>query len=224
LFSSHSKNFNKIYGSDVGTPGPLLNMFGGIHMPNAKSTITRLPAVPMTVDALMKRPMPEVQNYILEVAPLLRLGRDYKSGFLEALQKTPGSFYAVANFNLKNLEPDWCYQRLNLFDMKVARCLLGKHWSRMPESERPRWIAVPERASYLHYNMVWDVPVQHQQNFFVEAPGIWRKVVPSGQFDLHVIGEETGEAAAVRSYSGKTFHPRWTIDNTITSSQLRRKQ
>lgn len=178
----------------------------------------------MTVETLMKRPMPEVQNYMLEVAPLLRLGNEYKSGFLEMLQKTPGSIYAVANFNLKNLEPSWCYQRLNLFDMKVARCLLGKHWSRMPETERLRWIAVPERASFLHYNLVLDVPVQHQETFFVEAPGIWKKVVPSGQFDLHVVGEGDGEAAAVRSYTGKTFHPRWTIDNTITSSQLRRKQ
>ncbi len=177
----------------------------------------------MTVDSLMKRPMPEVQNYILEVAPLLRLGHEYKSGFLEMLQKAPGSIYAVANFNLKSLEPDWCYQRLNLFDMKVARCLLGRNWSRMPDDERPRWIAVPERATYLHYNMLWDVPVQHQEKFFLEAPGIWRKVVPSGQFDLHVIGEGAGEAATVRTYSGKTFHPRWTIDHTITSGDTQNR-
>jgi hypothetical protein len=177
----------------------------------------------MSVDALMKRPMPEVQNYMLEVAPLLRLGHEYKSGFLEMLQQMPGSFYAVANFNLKNLEPSWCYQRLNLFDMKIARCLLGRNWCEMPDEERPRWVAVPERATYLHYNMLWHVPVHHQEKFFGHAPGIWRQVVPSGQFDLQVIGEEAGEAAAVRTYSGKTFHPRWTIDHFITSSELRRK-
>jgi hypothetical protein len=45
-------------------------------MPNTQPTITGLPAVPMTVDGLMKRPMPEIQNYMLEVAPLLRLGHD----------------------------------------------------------------------------------------------------------------------------------------------------
>jgi hypothetical protein len=192
-------------------------------MPNAEPNITRIPAVPMTVDALMNRPMPEVHNYMLEVAPLLRLGREYKSGFLEALQKTPGTFYAVANFNLKNLEPHWCYQRLNLFDMKIARCLLGRNWCRMPDEERPHWIAVPEQASFLHYNLIFDVPLHHQEKFYLEAPGIWRMVVPSGQLDLQVIGENTGEAAAVRSYTGKTFHPRWTIDHTITSSELRRK-
>jgi hypothetical protein len=168
--------------------------------------------------------MAEVQNYMLEVAPLLRLGREYKSAFLEMLLKTPGTLYAVANFNLKNLEPSWCYQRLNLYDMTIARCLLGKHWCRMPDAKRPGWIAVPERAGYLHYNMIWDVPVRHQEQFYLEAPRIWRTVVPSGQFDLQVIGEETGEAAAVRRYSGKTFHPRWTIDNTITSTELRRKK
>jgi hypothetical protein len=208
----------------AGKKRPMLYTFGGNNMSNAEPTITRLPAVPMTVDALMKRPMPEVQNYILEVAPLLRLGREYKSGFLEMLHKAPGSFYAVANFNLKNLEPNWCYQRINLFDMKVARCLLGKNWCRKPDAERPRWIAVPERASFLHYNMLWDVSVHHQEQFFLEAPGIWRTVVPSGQFDLQVIGEGAWEGAAVRTYSGKVFHPRWTIDNTITSTELRRKK
>jgi hypothetical protein len=201
----------------------MLNTFGGKNMPNAQSSIIRLPAVRMSVDSLMKRPMPEVQNYILEVAPLLRLGHEYKSGFLEMLQRTPGSIYAVANFNLKNLEPSSCYQRFNLFDMKIARCLLGRNWSRVPDQERPRWIAIPERATFLHYNMLLDVPVQHQEKFFLHAPGIWRQVVPSGELHLTVIGEGEGEAAAVRSYSGKTFHPRWTIDHTITSSELRRK-
>ena len=108
--------------------------------------------------------------------------------------------------------------------MKVARCLLGKHWCRKPDAERPRWIAVPERASFLHYNMLWDVPLHHQEKFYLEAPDIWRTVVPSGQFDLQVIGEGAWEGAAVRTYSGKTFHPRWTIDNTITSMELRRKK
>jgi hypothetical protein len=178
----------------------------------------------MTVDALMKRQMPEVQNYMLEVAPLLKLGRKYKSGFLEALQRATGSFYAVANFNLKNLEPYWCYQRLNLFDMKMARCLIGKNWCKKPDAERTKWIAVPEQASFLHYNMLLYVPIHHQQKFFLEAPGIWRTVVPSGEFDLQVIGEGAWEGAAVRTYSGKTFHPRWTIDNTITSTELRRKK
>jgi hypothetical protein len=60
--------------------------------------------------------------------------------------------------------------------------------------------------------------------FFLEAPGIWRTVVPSGQFDLQVIGEGTWEGAAVRTYSGKTFHPRWTIDNTITSTELQEEK
>ncbi len=177
----------------------------------------------MTVDALMKRPMAEVHNYVSEVVPLLRLRRDYKSGFLHMLREAPGNFYAVANFNLPSLEPEWCRQRINLFDMKVARRLLGKNWCKKPDAERPKWIAVPEMATYLHYNMVWNVPVEYQEQFYVAAPDIWREVVPSGQFHLQVIGQEVGEAAATRTYSGKTFHPRWTLDNTITSTEVRRK-
>jgi hypothetical protein len=192
-------------------------------MPKTEPTVIHFPAVPTTVDALMKRPIAEVQNYVVEVLPLLRLRRDYKDAFLQMLQGVPGSFYAVANFNLPTVEPEWCRQRLNLFDMKIARRLLGKNWSKQPNFERPQWVAVPERATFLHYNMLWDVPIQHQERFFGEAPTIWRNVVPSGQFHLDVIGERFGEPAAVRTYTGKTFHPRWTIDNTITSMEVRRK-
>jgi len=175
----------------------------------------------MTVDALMKRPMAEDYNYESDVLPLLRLKANYKHAFIEGLIRMPGIFFGVVNFNLRSIEPDWCRQRLNLFDMKIARCLLGRNWSKKPHSERPQWIAVPERATFLHYNSLWDVPIEHQERFFVEAPGIWREVMPSGDFHLQVIGEGVGEDVASRIYCGKTFHPRWTIDNTILSADLR---
>jgi hypothetical protein len=41
---------------------------------------------------------------------------------------------------------------------------------------------------------------------------------------VHVIGEGEREPAAVRSYTGKTFNPTWTINHTILSSELRRKR
>src|SRR5579883_1944839 len=104
-------------------------------MPKTELPVIHLQAVPLTVAALMKRPMAEVQNYVAEVLPLLRLRRDYKDGFLQVLRNLPGSFYAVANFNLPMVEPEWCRQRLNLFDMKIARCLLGKNWSKKPDGE-----------------------------------------------------------------------------------------
>jgi hypothetical protein len=112
---------------------------------------------------------------------------------------------------------------MNLLDMKVAHLLLGRNWCKRPDSERPHWIAVPEQARYLHYNMLWDVPIVQQKKFFLEAPGLWREMVPSGQFHLQVIGDEPGEDLAARIYSGKTFHPRWTIDNTIISTEFRKK-
>jgi len=212
-------------------------------MPNTYPRINRLPAVRMNVDDLMKRPMAEIQKYESDVVPFFQpcpedessivlfkdgkkrilLWQAYKQGFRQALTEAPGTFYAVANFNLKNLEPNWCYQRFNLFDMKIARHLHKKHWCRVPSSERAQWVAVPEQATYLHYNMIWNVPIQHQEKFYLDAPDIWRSVIPPGQFHLQVIGEEDGEATAVRNYTGKTFNPRWTIDNTITSTELRRK-
>jgi hypothetical protein len=35
-------------------------------------------------------------------------------------------FFGVFNFNLHKLEPEWCSHRLNYFDQKIGRCLLGK--------------------------------------------------------------------------------------------------
>lgn len=194
------------------------------HMPNTSPEMTHVPSVPMTVGALMCRPTADVQNYEMDVLPLLAMWKKYRAGFRELLNGVPGTFYAVANFNLSALEPNWCRERLNLFDMKIARCLLGKNWSKRPEFERPSWIAVPEQATFLHYNMVWDVPTQHQEQFFLNAPKIWREMVPYGRFHLQVIGEEQRDAAAVRWYTGKTFHPRWTLDNVVTSTELRRKK
>ncbi|HWC99826.1 MAG TPA: hypothetical protein VG456_23860 [Candidatus Sulfopaludibacter sp.] len=197
-------------------------MFGPKDMPNTETNRLRIRAVPLTVDALMKRPMADITNYEADVLPLLQKWDEYRQGFQQIIQGVPGNIYAVANFNLPSLEPEWCRQRINFFDMKVARFLLGKRWSKRPDSERPRWIAVPEHAKFLHYNMLFDVPIMHQEAFFVHASEIWRQVIPSGQFDVQVIGDGAGEAAAVRMYSAKTFHPRWTIDNIITSTELRR--
>jgi hypothetical protein len=71
--------------------------------------------------------------------------------------------------------------------------------------------------------MIWDVAVRDQEKFFFAAPEVWRDVVPSGQFHLEVIGKEKKDHAATRLYSAKTFSPRWTIDATVTSADLRRK-
>jgi hypothetical protein len=191
-------------------------------MSDTAITINRLPSISMTATALMRRQMADVQNYDTDVLPLLKLYRLYKEAFIHSLMLVPGTFYAVANFNMRDLAPESCRQRINYFDQKIARSLLGKNWSKKPDSDRPTWIAVPEQATFLHYNMIWQVPNMHQEKFYLNAPTIWRTVVPSGQFHLQVIGEAAGEADAARYYTGKTFHPRWTIDHTITSTELRR--
>jgi hypothetical protein len=195
-----------------------------LDMPKTQLDVIRLRAVPMNVERLMKRPMAEVHNYVSEVVPLLRLYGNYKHAFVEGLKRTPGNFYAVANFNLVDVEPEWCKHQLNLFDMKIARLLLKRNWSKRPNSERPQWIAVPEQASYLHYNMLWDVPLEHHEAFYREAPGIWRGMIPAGQFHIQRIGDDPGEGIATRLYSAKTFHPRWTVENTIMSRELRGKK
>jgi hypothetical protein len=193
-------------------------------MTRNEPSVKLIPAVPMTVNSLMKRPlMTEIQDYESEIRPLLPVWGAYKQGFEQLLSTVPGTFYAVANFHLKNVKQDWCRTRLNLFDMKIAHCLLGKNWCKRPNRERTHWIAVPEMATFLHYNMIWDVVEGQQEKFFLSAPEVWRDIVPSGQFHLEVIGDEKSDHTATRLYSAKTFSPRWTIDGTVTSMELRRK-
>src|SRR5258708_25086059 len=89
------------------------------------------------IEAFVKRPILDVQNYALEVLPLYHRWGDYAAGLRQMLERWRWDFYIVANFNLTGLEPDGCRRRLNLLDQKLARCLLGNRWSRRPESERP---------------------------------------------------------------------------------------
>jgi len=188
----------------------------------ANPKFTRLPTDPTTIDTLMRRPCPDVLNYQSQMLPFLRQWQGYKDGFIEMLRNIPANFYAVANFNMPCVEPDWCRGRLNLFDMKLSRLFYGKNWSQIPPSERFMWVAVPERATYLHYNLLFDVPAQLHELFWYEAPRIWRQVVPPGDLYMDVIGDTALDLRGVTAYPAKAFHPVWTIDNMVTSEELRR--
>lgn len=174
----------------------------------------------MTIGSLMPRRC----ELRVPDAPFLRHWRAYRDGFREMLVKFPANFYAVANFNCHDIEPAWCRAQLNFLDMKLGRLLLGKNWSRKPSSERIKWVAVPEHATYLHYNVLLDVPAQHHERLWFDGPRLWREVVPTGQLHIQVIAESERDVCAVRMYSSKTFHPDWTIENTVTSMEFQRKK
>jgi hypothetical protein len=184
--------------------------------------ITRLPPDPTTIADLMRRPCPDILNYESQMCPFLRQWKAYKNGFIAMLRNIPANIYAVANFNMPCVEPDWCRKRLNLFDMKLSRLLYGKNWSKRPPSERFMWVAIPERATYLHYNLLFAIQAQLHEPFWDEAPRIWKRVVPSGTLHVEVIGETARDFQCVTAYPAKAFHPDWTIEHMVTSMELRR--
>jgi len=165
---------------------------------------------------------PDLINYSTELLPLLRRANDYREGLIYILRVQPANFYAVANFNLK-VEPHWCRNKFQLFDLALSRALLGRRWSRRIAADRPFWIAVPERATFLHFNMLWQVPSQYCDQFVLEGPVIWRKIVPSGELYVRSLGSTPEDRVRVAAYCTKAFHPRWTLDNLVTSSEVRRK-
>jgi hypothetical protein len=127
-------------------------------------SVNRLPMTAECLYGLMRRPSGESHNYHSEVVPFRKLWTEYRAGFNNMLQAVDGSFYAVANFNLARVEPPWCRKAFNMFDMRIARLLLGKHWSKKPDIERIHWIAVPERARFLHYNVILSVQSNSKSN------------------------------------------------------------
>jgi hypothetical protein len=163
-------------------------------------------------------------NYYHDDLPLLKRSKDYREGNRQIWRDFKGQFYGVFNFNLKELTPEWCRPKLNFFDMKVAERLLGKNWSREPASRRCNWLAQPEWASYLHYNSIWDVPVEFEDKFFSEAPGLWAKIVHEGQFCVQRIRDREADAQSVREYCCKVSHPRWSFDHLVHSSEFRNKK
>lgn len=139
------------------------------------------------------------------------------------LMKFRAQIYGVANFNMRSIEAGWCREQLNRFDMKLGRTLLGRNCTRKPASERPQWLAVPEHATYLHYNILFDVPIEHHERFWFDAPQIWQKIVPSGDLYLQVIGDTDTDYYDVRNYFTKAFHPDWSIGKLVSSFELRRR-
>jgi hypothetical protein len=91
--------------------------------------ITLLPPDATTMGDLMRRRCPDVLNYQSQMLPFLQGWPAYAKAFVEMLLHIPANVYGVSNFNSPSAEPDWCRGRLNLFDMKINRCLLGKNWS-----------------------------------------------------------------------------------------------
>jgi hypothetical protein len=189
-----------------------------------KPTFTRLPPVPTTTYALMQRPTPDVLNYESQMLPMLRRWRDYEIGFQQMTMNYPGTIHGVGNFNIPSLEPAWCRKRINEFDMKLSSLLLGKNWAKTPPAERYQFLAIPECATFLHYNILFDVPIEHHERFWFEAPRVWKGVIPSGDLHLQVISDDALEHLIVRMYSAKTFHPDWTIEHLVSSRELRRKR
>ena len=69
---------------------------------------------------------------------------------------------------------------LQALHARLDRLALGKLWWRKPITERLDSISFIENpVSNLHYHMLWRAPRLEEE--LVEAlPGIWRKLVPSG--------------------------------------------
>ena len=96
---------------------------------------------------------------------------------------------------------------------RLDRLALGKLWQKKPVDERLDSISFVENpATNLHYHMLWRAPRLEEE--LVEAlPGIWRKLVPSGNAknraivpDDHIFWYDTKQLADDSFIFSSDFH------------------
>ena len=148
---------------------------------------------------------------------LLQNAKIYRKGFREALVDFKPDLYCVANFYDDARSPDYYEDKFSCFDLRLGQAMLGRKFRAKPW-ERPRWVAVPERATSIHYNVLCRVSPVLLEKFREVAPPIWKKLVPSSEFYVSPEGtsqEEDDEKLG--SYLVKAFSPITTIDRTIVN-------
>lgn len=113
----------------------------------------------------------------------------------------PTHFITLAFHNSSPVALSSARNRLRKFDAFLADKLLGSRWAKLPDSQRPQFIAIPEgrradnagRAMYnMHYHLLLKAPPKSKVS--LEAPvfqevatRLWTKCVPSGDVNVQPI-------------------------------------
>jgi hypothetical protein len=127
--------------------------------------------------------------------------------------------YAVANFHCDKAV-SYYEDLFRRFDQKVARRLLGRRYHEKRSIERPYWVAFPERATYIHYNLVGRIPPEYLDQYLDISAGVWEKLVPRGDFRAQSVVPTEKDYARIAGYITKAFSPTTTIDRAILSSRF----
>jgi hypothetical protein len=165
----------------------------------------------------------EGPNYLIERAPLLRLAKEYRAAIQEVVQQFPATVYVVANPEVIGLDPEAGNRSLRYADKKIARKLIGKHWSRITPPDRPYWLSIPEFQYFTHFNMFWAIPSELIPKFLDIGEDVWRTIYPEGSFNCQVIGPTAADRQRLSEYVTKAFDPQWSIDYLIDSRSFHPK-
>ena len=158
-----------------------------------------------------------IERYsIHEIQGLLHNAKSYRKGFRELLVNFRPDLYCVANFYDDARSADYYEDKFSRFDLRLGQALLGRKFRAKPW-QRPRWVAVPERATSIHYNVLCRVSPVILDEFCDAAPPIWKKLVPSGDFHVSRVGPSQEDDEKIGSYLVKAFSYITTIDRTIVN-------
>ena len=137
---------------------------------------------------------------------------DYRTGIIELIELLGFRHFTTLVFN-RDITADGARHFLRQFHARLDRMALGANWAKKdPINGRLLSISFIENPlTNLHFHMLWRSP-QHEAKLVEAMPGIWEKLVPSGDVDTQLI-----------SYLGKLnkyVTKQLTPDSYILSSEF----
>jgi len=108
------------------------------------------------------------------------MNTDYRNGIIELIELQGFRYFTTLAFN-RDITANGARHYLKLLHARLDRKALGRNWAKKdPHDERLLSISFIEHPlTNLHFHMLWRAP-QHEAMLLGAMPGIWEKLVPSG--------------------------------------------
>lgn len=127
---------------------------------------------------------------------------EYRAALIRWIADFKPSLYVTFVFN-SQISLSSAKDRLDAFQARMDRALIGPKWLDKPE-ERIRFIGFVEKAdTNIHIHAVFDLPTKQDHAFVAAAPTIWKKLAPAGNLDIQMVTYAEG----VADYITKEIRP-----------------
>jgi len=120
----------------------------------------------------------------------------------------------------RDISMETAHQRLKRWRVEMLRKLHGRHFFRLPESERFEFFGAPHFTAAVepHFHLACSVPDHLTEKFERLAPKRWLAIVPSGTCHIAPVDSEPTSPRHMLGYALRVFNPR--ADLSFVDSRL----